>query len=270
MGVPFQEILAVLSLQSDCMLIGDGLSEASGCVLLLDGSLVAFAAFLDEADRRVNYSSSCVCARDSAKTCEELWKKYPGFMKSLASPLGDTWKSHRTEKATEPMPPLRVSVMDSDWGVDFEARGLRRFRPSRAGLPNLPAAAYTPEMPKWLQEALQEIRPSCDAFNWACHEVEQICGPEHMKGRGRGKGYSPGPCRRTFAEACAMLREKLQSTQRLEPVLTALAAAEPPDSTSYSLSDLRMKHIASLPTDTVFGPGKTWIDCSGPQSAMHT
>ena len=160
--------------------------------------------------------------------------------------------------------------MDSDWGVDFEARGLRRFRPSRAGLPNLPAAAYTPEMPKWLQEALQEIRPSCDAFNWACHEVEQICGPEHMKGRGRGKGYSPGPCRRTFAEACAMLREKLQSTQRLEPVLTALAAAEPPDSTSYSLSDLRMKHIASLPTDTVFGPGKTWIDCSGPQSAMHT
>ena len=80
MGVPFQEILAVLSLQSDCMLIGDGLSEASGCVLLLDGSLVAFAAFLDEADSRVNYSSSCVCARDSAKTCEELWKKYPGFM----------------------------------------------------------------------------------------------------------------------------------------------------------------------------------------------
>lgn len=279
MGIPFQEILAVLSLQSHCMLIGDGLSMAFGCVLLLDGSLVAFATFLDEADNYVNYGTSCVCASASADTCEELWSKYRGFMNCLASPLSEAWKVPREGKATDPMPPVKVRVMqDIMWGMDGENLQERgwpgRFDPARQGL-HLPATPYTPKMPLWLKEAFRELTPSCDAFRRACDQVQQSCGPEEAKGggrgrgKGKGKGYSSGPCRRSFGEAWAMLREKLHGQdpgrmELLEPVLTALAGAEPPDSISYDISELSRKHMANLETDVVFGPGQTWIDCSSP------
>ena len=302
MGIPFQEILAVLSLQSHCMLIGDGLSTAFGCVLLLDGSLVAFATFLDEADGHVNYGVSCVCARDSADTCEELWKRYPAFMNCLASPLSEAWAvpASARAKATAAMPPVKVRVMhdaDSVWGVNLEERGWPlRFRPGRSGLPNLPATAYTPKMPEWLENAFLKILPSCQAFRMACDEVQMSCGPEWEAkggrgrgkgGEGKGKGKDLGPCRRSFGEACAMLRAKLQDQgggggkggksgkgygrglgpcdmELLDPVLRSLADKEPSDSISYDLAILSRKLMSTMQTDCVFGPGQIEIDCSNP------
>ena len=83
-GVATDDIIAVLALQSTCMLIGDGHSSAAAVLLLKDGRLLAATAFIDEASGLVNYGSIIVSATFYADTCEMLFDALPSFAQAAS------------------------------------------------------------------------------------------------------------------------------------------------------------------------------------------
>ena len=83
-GVATDDIVAVLALQSTCMLIGDGHSSAAAVLLLKDGRFLAATARIDEASGLVNYGSVIVSATFYADTCEMLFDALPSFAQAAS------------------------------------------------------------------------------------------------------------------------------------------------------------------------------------------
>lgn len=283
-GVATDDIVAVLALQSTCMLIADGHSSAAAVLLLKDGRLLAATAWIDEASGLVNYGSIIVSATFYADTCEMLFDALPSFAQAMSEPMTRDWLKERDafeiEKFSHPWS-VHVHAVDlhgwtMGWWPREEKDSEDRFQVGREGLPNMPLMKFRPVFPESLLKALSDLRDVRQALQGALHQVLSTCctSKGKGKGRGRGKGKDGDEARdqRPFSEAISLFKTKLaeklsqialtkeKEVKSLEPYLDKLEQTEPPESIDYDFQTRFETCFHTWETDVVFGLGKASIE----------
>lgn len=282
-GVATDDIIAVLALQSTCMLIGDGHSSAAAVLLLKDGRLLAATAFIDEASGLVNYGSIIVSATFYADTCEMLFDALPSFAQAMSEPMTRDWLKESDGDAREMekfLHPWSVQVHAADlhsWTVGWwprEEDSVDRFEVGKEGLPNMPLMQFKPAFPQSLLKPLCDLRDIRQALQASLHEVLSTCCTSKGKGKGgRGKGKdADAKDQRPFSEAISLFKAKLaeklselaltqeKEVKSLDPYLDKLEQTGPPESIDYDFQTRFSTCFHTWETDVVFGFGRTSVE----------
>lgn len=277
-GVATDDIVAVLALQSTCMLIGDGHSSAAAVLLLKDGRFLAATARIDEASGLVNYGSVIVSATFYADTCEMLFDALPSFAQAMSEPMTRDWLKEYAFEIEEFSHPWSVQVHAVDlygWTEGWwPSEDSIRLVVGREGLPNMPLMKFRPAFPQSVLKPFCDLRGIRPALQTALHEVLSTCCTSKGKGRGRGKGKDADDAKdqRPFSEAISLFKAKLEAklsqialtqekeVKSLEPYLDKLEQTEPPESIDYDLQTRFETCFHTWETDFVFGLGRTSVE----------